>query len=90
MLDKLEFLVPLLIGKFQFDPNDEKILAGTKQPAQRIVKTLLDLRADNFKLTNQVSMEIERILKNCADDLEQIVRREHGKNSSGLNRSKKS
>jgi DNA-binding PadR family transcriptional regulator len=90
MLDKLEFLVPLLIGKFQFDPNDEKILAGTKQPAQRIVKTLLDLRADNFKLTNQVSMEIERILKNCADDLEQIVRRERGKNSSGLNRSKKS
>jgi len=76
ILDKLEFLVPILIGKFQFDPNDEKILAGTREPAQRIVKTLLDLRAENLKLTQQVSNEIEQTLKKCADTLEELVKRE--------------
>jgi len=76
MLNKLEFLVPLLIGKFQFDPNDEKILARTKEPAQRVVKTLLDLRAEkNYQITEQVSKEIETILNKCADELEEIVQR---------------
>jgi DNA-binding PadR family transcriptional regulator len=76
MLKKLEFLVPLLIGRFQFDPNDEKILAKTREPAQRVVKTLLDLRAErNYRLTEQDSKEIERILNQCADELEAIVQK---------------
>jgi DNA-binding PadR family transcriptional regulator len=76
MLDKLEFLVPLLIGKFQFDPNDEKILEGTREPAQRVVKTLLELRAEkNYQITEQVSKDIQRILNKCADELEEIVQR---------------
>lgn len=29
LLDKLEFIVPILIGGFQFAPNDKKILSGT-------------------------------------------------------------
>ncbi len=81
MLRKLEFLVPLLIGKFQFDPNDEKILARTREPAQRIVKTLLDMRTkENCQITEQVAKEIERILNKCADELEEIVRKTCGKN----------
>jgi DNA-binding PadR family transcriptional regulator len=85
MLSKLEFLVPLLIGKFQFDPNDEKILARTREPAQRVVKTILDLRAEkNYKLTEQVAEEIERILNNCADDLEKVVQKIHEKNAPQL------
>ena len=76
MLDKLEFLIPLLIGKFQFDPNDEKILARTKEPAQRVVKTLLDLRAEkDYQITEQDSKDIERILNKCADELEEIAQR---------------
>jgi DNA-binding PadR family transcriptional regulator len=76
MLNKLEFLVPLLIGKFQFDLNDEEILAGTIEPAQRVVKTLLDLREEqNYRITAQVSKGIEKILNKCADELEEIVRR---------------
>jgi DNA-binding PadR family transcriptional regulator len=83
MLNKLEFLVPLLIGKFQFDPNDENILAKTREPAQRIVRTLLDLRAErNYKLTEQDSEKIERILNKCADELEAIVRKIQEKNRS--------
>jgi DNA-binding PadR family transcriptional regulator len=82
MLSKLEFLVPLLIGKFQFDPNDEEILARTKEPAQRVVRTLLDLREEKtYKITGQVSKEIERILNKCADDLEEIVQRIREKGS---------
>ena len=81
MLNKLEFLVPLLIGKFQFDPTDEKILARTKEPAQRVVRTLLDLRAEKkYLITEQVSEEIERILNKCADELEAIVRNIREKN----------
>ena len=82
MLKKLEFLVPLLIGKFQFDPNDEKILARTKEPAQRVVKTLLDLRAEkNYVITERVSEELERILNKCADELEAILQSAREKNS---------
>ena len=76
MLNKLEFLVPLLISGFQFDPNDEKILSGTKEPAKRVVMTFLTLRAEkNYQLTVQDSKEIERILNKCADDLEKVVQR---------------
>jgi len=83
MLNKLEFLVPLLIGRFQFDPNDEKILERTREPAQRVVKTFLDLRAErNYRMTEQDSKEIERILNRCADDLEEIVREVREKNGT--------
>ena len=76
LLSKLEFLVPLLIGRFQFDPNDEKILARTREPAQRVVRTLLDLRAErNYQLTDEDAVEIERILNKCADDLEKVVQK---------------
>jgi DNA-binding PadR family transcriptional regulator len=85
LLSKLEFLVPLLIGRFQFDPNDEKILARTREPAQRVVRTLLDLRAErNYKLTDEDAVEIERILDKCADELEAIVQKIHEKNAPQL------
>ena len=81
MLNKLEFLVPLLIGKFQFDLNDEKILERTREPAQRVVRTLLDLRAErDYKLTEQDSEEIERILNKCADELEAVMQEMREKN----------
>jgi DNA-binding PadR family transcriptional regulator len=85
LLTKLEFLVPLLIGRFQFDPNDEKILARTREPAQRVVKTLLDLRAErNYSLTEEDAGEIERILNKCADELEAIVQKVREKNKPQL------
>ena len=85
LLSKLEFLVPLLIGRFQFDPTDEKILARTREPAQRVVKTLLDLRAErNYKLTEEDAVEIEIILNKCADDLENIVQKIREKNTPQL------
>ncbi len=86
MLSKLEFLVPLLIGRFQFDPNDEKILANTREPAQRVVRTFLDLRAErNYRINEQDSKEIERILSTCADDLEKVVQGIREKNRAKQN-----
>jgi DNA-binding PadR family transcriptional regulator len=75
LLDKLEFIVPLLIGGFQFDPNDEKILSGTREPARRVVMALLNLRPAKHQLTEQDSKEIEKILKKTADELEALVQR---------------
>ena len=76
MLSKLKFLVPLLISGFQFDPNDEKILSGTREPAKRVVTTLLDLRAvKRYRLTEQDAKEIEGILNTCADDIEKVLQR---------------
>ena len=75
LLDKLEFIVPLLISGFQFDPNDEKILSGTRKPAKRVVTTLLDLRPAKVKLTEQDAKEMEKILNKCADELETIAQR---------------
>jgi DNA-binding PadR family transcriptional regulator len=76
MLNKLEFLVPLLIGRFQFDPNDEKLLEKTKEPAQRVVRTLFDIRAErNYRMTEEDAKKIERILNKCADDLEELMQK---------------
>ena len=83
ILSKLEFLVPLLIGRFQFDPNDSEILEKTREPAQRVVRLFLDLRAEkNYRITEQDSKEIERILNKCADELEAVVTRIREKKSS--------
>ena len=77
LLNKLEFLVPLLISGFQFKQNDEKLLSGTREPAKRVVMTLLDLRPvrRQRQLTEQDAKEIERILTRCADELEELVKR---------------
>lgn len=76
LLKKLEFLAPILVGGFQFDPNDEKILSGVREPAKRVVMALLDLRTMNgYQLTEQDANEIEAILNKSADKLEEIVKR---------------
>jgi DNA-binding PadR family transcriptional regulator len=76
MLIKLESADKKRYKKFQFDPNDEKLLSGTREPAKRVVMTLLDLRAEkSYQLTVQDSKEIEKILNTCADDLEKILQK---------------
>jgi len=77
MLDKLEFIIPLLISRFQFDTNDEKILSGTREPAKRVVIALLNLRPARQQLTEQDEKKIERILKECADKLEALEYSNH-------------
>ena len=75
LLSKLEFLIPLLIGEFQFEHNDAQLLSGTRKPAQRVVMKLLDIRQSRIKLTEQDAQQIETILNKCADELETIFHR---------------
>lgn len=75
LLNKLEFLVPLLIAGFQFYHNDEKIVSGTRKPAQRVVTKLLDIRQTRIKLTEEHAHEIENILNKCADELEIVFQK---------------
>jgi len=91
MLNKLEFLVPLLIGRFQFDPNDEELLEKTKEPTQRVVKTLFDIRAEkNYRITKEDAKKIERILNRCADDLEELMQKIRAKTIAKRNSKLKS
>ena len=91
MLNKLEFLVPLLIGRFQLDPNDEKLLEKTKEPAQRVVRTLFDIRAErNYRMTEEDTKKIERILNKCANDLEGVMQKMRVKNIAKKNSKLKS
>lgn len=83
LLDKLEFLVPLLVGGYQFDPNEEKILARTREPAKRVVMALLSLRPPKIKATEQDAKQIETLLNKFADELEQTVQRIREKNVNG-------
>jgi DNA-binding PadR family transcriptional regulator len=82
LLDKLEFLVPLLVGGYPFDPHDEKLLARTREPAKRVVMALLSLRPPKIKSTEQDAKQIETLLTNFADELEQTVQRIREKNQN--------
>ncbi|MCW4031321.1 MAG: PadR family transcriptional regulator [Candidatus Bathyarchaeota archaeon] len=75
MLDKLEFIIPLLISGFQFCTDEEKALYKAREPARRVVMALLKLRPTKFKPTEQEAKEIERILKQTADELEELVQK---------------
>lgn len=79
LLNKLEFIVPLIIGGFPFKPTDEKIRSGTKEPIKRLAMTLLDLRPAKITLTEIEAKDIEKILNKCADELEIIVQKIHEK-----------
>ena len=74
-MDKLEFIVPLLIGEIQFHPDDEKISSKPGIPAKRVVTSLLDLRPAKVHLTEKDAQQLETILSKCADDLEVIVKK---------------
>ncbi len=75
LLNKLEFLIPLLIAGFQFYHNDEKIVSGTRKPAQRVVRKLLEIRQSRVKLTEEDAQKIEKILNGCADELEIVFQK---------------
>ena len=75
IVDKLEFIIPLLIKGFQFNPDDEKTLSRTREPANRVIMALLKLRPGKCPLTEQDAKKIEKILKKTADELEELVQK---------------
>ena len=81
LMDKLEFIVPLLIGEIQLHPNDQKITSKPGRPAKRVVTSLLDLRPVKVHLTEEDAQQLEKILTKCADELEVIVKKVQKKKS---------
>ena len=73
-LEKLECLAPMFVGGFQFGINHEN-LRYAREPAKRVLKTFIDLRALKDNLTKQDVEEIVKILDDCDKQLEKIVRR---------------
>ncbi len=72
---KLDYLVPMLIGGFQFGINHEN-LRDVRESAKRVAKTFIDLRAAiKGNLTKQDADEIAEILNACAKKLNKISRR---------------
>ena len=73
-MDKLEFIVPLIIGGIQFRSNKEKTSSKPGIHAKRVVTNLLDLRPAKVHLTEQDAQKLEKVLTRCADELEIIVK----------------
>jgi len=71
-MNKLEFLLPLLIGGLQVGFSKEK-LRGTIEPAKRIIRAFVTIR-DNFdRLSEENEKEIAKALNDCSKILERIA-----------------
>ena len=80
-LEKLECLVPLLVGGFDFGINHE-ILRDARASAKRVIETFIELRDIKDKLTRQDVEEIVKILDDCNKQLKKISRRIKEKESA--------
>ena len=73
-LNKLEFLLPMLIEGLQFGPYDEK-LRETREPAGQIVNAFSAIR-DNLKdLSQEDIKELAKALEECSEKLEKIAQK---------------
>lgn len=73
-LDKLEFLLPLLIGGIQFGACNEK-LCDAKEPAGKLVKAFMAIRRDLSCLSQNDAEELDRALNECSEKLGKIAQR---------------
>jgi DNA-binding PadR family transcriptional regulator len=73
-LEKLECLVPMLVGGFDFGINNE-ILRDARVSAKRALETFIEFRDIKDNLTKQDVEEIVKILDDCNKQLKKIARR---------------
>ena len=85
MMNKLDFIVPLVVGGFCFGPDDEEVLSGPRKPAKRVVSQILELRPAKVKLTKEDANHVEKIMNKFADELEVFVQKIHEKNQNTYN-----
>ncbi len=81
-MNKLEFLLPLLIGGFQVGCGKEK-LRGTIDPARRIVRAFVTIRNNIDRLSEESEHEIAQALTGCSIKIERIAL--ELKNESNIN-----
>ena len=73
-LNKLEFLLPMLIGGLQFGSCNEK-LRDAKEPARQLVNAFMAIQHNLDALSQKDAEEIVQTLKECSEKLEKIARR---------------
>jgi DNA-binding PadR family transcriptional regulator len=73
-LNKLEFLLPMLIGGLQFGSCNEK-LGDAKEPAGQLVNAFITIRHNLDDLSQKDAEEIAQTLRECSEKLEKIATR---------------
>lgn len=73
-LNKMEFLLPMLIGELQFGSSKEK-LRGVIEPATQLTRAFLAIRHNLDELSQKDSDEIVQALNECSGKLEKIAQR---------------
>ena len=73
-LNKLEFLLPLLIGGVQFGSGKEKLRIAV-EPARQLISTFMSIRHKLDGLSQEDAEEIAQILKECSQKLEKFAQR---------------
>ena len=70
-LDKMEFLLPMLIGGLQFEPNKEK-LRIVVEPARKLISTFMSIRHNLDGLSQKDAEDIAQTLEVCSKKLEKF------------------
>jgi len=80
-MEKLEYLVPMFIGGFYFNKNEENLLS-IKESAKRVLQTFIELDAKKEILTKENVTEIARILDKSNTQLRKIIEEINGQNQA--------
>ncbi len=73
-LNKLEFLLPMLIGGLQFGQYNEK-LRETRGPAGHLVTAFMAIRRNLKDLSQKDTKELAQALDECSERLEKIAQK---------------
>jgi DNA-binding PadR family transcriptional regulator len=79
-MNRMEFLLPMLIGGLQFGPNKEK-LRGAIEPARQLVDAFMIIHHNLDALPQEDTEEIVQALKECSERLSKLARKlgsDHG------------
>lgn len=80
-LNKMEFLLPMLIGGLQFGSCNEK-LRDAKEPARQLVSAFMAIQHNLDALSQKDAEEIVQTLKECSEKLEKIAQRLRDENKT--------
>jgi len=80
-MEKMEYLVPMFIGGFYFNKNEDNLLSA-KESAKRVLQTFIELDAKKGTLTKENVTEIARILDNSNTQLRKIIEEINGENQA--------
>jgi len=80
-MEKMEYLMPMFIGGFYFNKNEENLLI-IKESAKRVLQTFIELDAKKEILTKENVTEIARVLDKSNTQLKKIIEEINGQNQA--------